>query len=332
MPAVARWADRHVLAITFVVSAAYFVPGELIGASWANGLPGVLIFVPVLLAFAVGARCELPASLVGLLATSLAASAGDLASSVVSMWVFTAPGWVIGRVMRSRVELRRQLEQRARELELERESFAEQSVRYERAKIARDLHDIVAHNLSMIVVQAGAGRRAVAADPAIAAESLRHIEGSAHRAEQEIDQLVGLLAREQDEHIGNLNDLDELIRRAAETGLDISYAFSGSSGRLPNVVTEVAYRVAQEGITNALKHAPGAPIRVSLETHSARLAISIENEPPPSATNDGRLASTGGGYGLEGLKQRIRILNGSFDAGPTETGGWRVLTELPLAA
>jgi hypothetical protein len=125
MPAVARWADRHVLAITVVVSAAYFVPGELIGASWSNGLPGVLIFVPVLLAFAIGARCELPASIIGLLATSLATSAGDLASSLVSMWVFTAPGWVIGRVMRSRVELRRQLEQRARELELECESFAE---------------------------------------------------------------------------------------------------------------------------------------------------------------------------------------------------------------
>jgi signal transduction histidine kinase len=248
------------------------------------------------------------------------------------MWVFTAPGWVIGCVMRSRVELRGQLEQRARELELERESFAEQSVRYERARIARDLHDIVAHNLSMIVVQAGAGRRAVAADPAIAAESLRHIEGSAHRAEQEIEQLVGLLAREQDEHIGNLHDLDQLIRRAAETGLDISYAFSGSSGRLPNVVTEVAYRVAQEGITNALKHAPGAPIRIRVEATAARVTVRIDNDAAPSASNGGQLAWTGGGYGLDGLKQRIRILNGSFDAGPTETGGWRVLTELPLAA
>ena len=332
MPAVTRWADRHVLAITVVVSAAYFVPGELIGASWANGLPGVLIFVPVLLAFAIGARCELPASIIGLLATSLATSAGDLASSLVSMWVFTAPGWVIGRVMRSRVELRRQLEQRARELELECESFAEQSVRYERARIARDLHDIVAHNLSMIVVQAGAGRRAIPADPSIAAESLRHIESSAQRAELEIDQLVGLLAREQSENAGSLNDLDELIRRAAHTGLDVTYAFTGSSGRLPNVVTEVAYRVAQEAITNALKHAPGAPIRVSVEATAARVTVRIDNDAAPSVSNGGQLAWTGGGYGLDGLKQRIRILNGSFDAGPTETGGWRVLTELPLAA
>jgi signal transduction histidine kinase len=329
MPAAARWVDRHVLAITIAVSAAYFIPGELIGASWANGLPGVLIFVPVLLAFAVGARCELQASIVGLVATSLAASAGDLASSLVSMWVFTVPGWLIGRVMHSRVELRAQLEQRAYELELERESFAEQSVRYERARIARDLHDIVAHNLSMIVVQAGAGRRAIAADPEIAAESLRHIEGIAHRAEQEVDQLAGLLAREPSEDDGSLIDLDELIRRATETGLDVTYAFSGSSERLPNLLTQAAYRVAQEGITNALKHAPGAPIRVSVEATAACLVISVENDRPPSTANGDQLAASGGSYGLEGLKQRTRILSGSFDAGPTETGGWRVLVELP---
>jgi signal transduction histidine kinase len=242
------------------------------------------------------------------------------------------PGWLIGRVMRSRVELRAQLEQRARELELERESFAEQSVRYERARIARDLHDIVAHNLSMIVVQAGAGRRAVAADPEIAAESLRHIEGSAHHAEQEIDQLVGLLAREQDERTGSLNDVDELIRRAAETGLDVSYAFSGSSERLPNAVTEVAYRVAQEAITNALKHAPGAPIQVEVNATATRLTVSVENGPAPAGANGHHLAASGGSYGLDGLRQRIRNLDGSFEASPTETGGWRVLTEMPLAA
>ena len=160
--------------------------GSLLGASWWNETL-LAALVTVGLSFLVGWRVGFPATVVALVALAFGSTAGDLSGSVVSMWVFTIPAWVIGQVMRSRSHLSAQLAERARELEEERKGFAREVVRYERARIARDLHDIVAHNLSLIVVQAGAGRRASREHPEVLSESLRHIEAGARSAREEID-------------------------------------------------------------------------------------------------------------------------------------------------
>ena len=319
--------DRRPLAASLVVGAAFFVPGVLIGPRWWNSLPEVLLLLLVILAYAVGAQLDGVASYIGLIAIALALSAGDL-SDPVSIVVFAVPAWVAGRVVQSRTRLAQQLAERARELEQEREAFAREAVRFERARIARDLHDVVAHNVSMIVVQAGAGRRALASDPATAAEALRHIEGGAHQAELEIGQLVGLLGSDRPRSDGGgLGSLDELVRRAAAAGLSVSYRFSGAYDDLPAELSDVAYSVAQEGITNALKHASGAPIDVSVHGGGSALSITVENERSGSAQSG--LEDAGGAYGIAGLRDRLRSVGGTLEAGPTNAGGWRLTAQLP---
>ena len=325
-----RWLDRHLAAVAIVVSATLFVPGVVLGASWWNQLAGPLGLISVALSFLVGWRVGFPATVVALVALAFGSTAGELSGSVVSMWVFTVPAWVMGQVMRSRTHLSAQLEQRARELEREREGFAREAVRYERARIARDLHDIVAHNLSLIVVQAGAGRRASPGRPEVLAESLRHIEVGAQSAREEIDQLVGLLGEDARDGSadGGLRRLDELLRGAARSGLSITYSFAGSRDQVAPKLAEVAYRVTQEGIANALKHAPGSSIRVEVEVTSAELSVTVENTAPTGT--GARLATAGGRFGLAGLRERIVELRGTLDARPTPTGGWRLAARLPL--
>jgi signal transduction histidine kinase len=244
------------------------------------------------------------------------------------MWVFAVPPWAAGKVMRSRTQLAAELSVRAEELEREQDAYAREAVRYERARIARDLHDIVAHNLSMIVVQAGAGRRALDTSPATAAESLNHIESGAHQAELEIDSLIELLSRDGlHPQGGGLRMLSELVERAAATGLSVTYRLSGADDSVSSELAHAAYHVVQEGITNALKHAAGAPITVAVHTSGSRLTITVDNG-PPSDTSPG-LEDTGGTYGIDGLRDRLRPLGGSVQAGLRTNGGWRLQAELP---
>ena len=323
--------DRHLWAVAVLASAALFVPGVVIGSGWSDATPSVVGgLVLLILTFLVGYRIEqVVVSLAVMVTLAFGATAGELSGSVVSMWVFSVPAWVIGRVMRSRSRLSVKLAQRADELEAEREAYAHESVRYERARIARDLHDVVAHNLSMIVVQAAAGRRALPSDPAIAFESLRHIQGGAQRAELEIAQLVELLGEDGPALGDDLSRLDELVRQAANAGLSVGYSFSGSRERIAPEVGEVALRVAQEGITNALKHATGAAIRVEVQASAHGLSLAVENgaphEPHPG------LRDVGGGYGIAGMRDRVTALGGTLETGPTEAGGWRLAVGLPVA-
>jgi signal transduction histidine kinase len=187
---------RHPLAIALTFAVAGFVPGVLLGSRWENAIPASLLLAFVILAYTVGTDVDGAPSVLGMIALALGNSLGDLSSSVVSMWVLTVPPWAGGRVMHSRAQIAGQLAARAEELEREQDAYAREAVRYERTRIARDLHDIVAHNLSMIVIQAGAGRRAVDSNADTAADSLAHIAGGAQQAQLEIASLVELLGRD----------------------------------------------------------------------------------------------------------------------------------------
>jgi signal transduction histidine kinase len=326
-----RWLDRHLLAVAIILSGAVFVPGLIIGPSWSNSLPDALILLPVALSFLVGWRTELPGSAVGLVALAFSITAGDFSDALVPMIVFATPPWVMGRVMRSRAGLSAQLSERAQQLELEREAFARESVRYERARIARDLHDVVAHNLSMIVVQAAAGRRAIAQAPEIAADSLLHIQGGAQSARLEIAQLVELLGDEHPERErgDGLSQLDELVRRAAAGGLAVTYSFSGGREHVSIELADLAYHVVQEGITNALKHAPRSVIAVDVAAGRTELTVAVVNDRPEDEAEP--LAETGGGFGLSGLRERVAVLHGTLESGPTAGGGWRLSARVPSA-
>ena len=231
----------------------------MLGASWWNQtLLDPLTVVPVVLSFLVGWRVGFPATVVALVALAFGSTAGLFGVGGLDVGVHR-PGVGHGAsdaFAQPPVRSARAAGARARGRA--RGVAAREAVRYERARIARDLHDIVAHNLSLIVVQAGAGRRASPERPEVLSESLRHIEAGAQSAREEIDQLVGLLGDDARDGgaDGGLRRLDALLRGAATSGLWIACSDAGSRDQVAPELAEVAYRVTQEGIANALKHAP----------------------------------------------------------------------------
>lgn len=238
-----------------------------------------------------------------------------------------ATAWAAGRALRERELMTTALAERARELEREREAHAALSVRYERARIASELHDIVAHAISVMVVQASAGQRLAAHDADATEEAFDAIAGAARQAEEDMGRLVVLLGDET--AIGTAPDLalvDELVERAARSGLDVTMRLEGRTEGLPADVAELAYRVVQESLTNALRYAAGATVRVSVRGGEDTLTITVENG---SAQASADLAGGGTGSGLHGLRERVTACGGTLAAGPTAAGGWRVNAELP---
>jgi signal transduction histidine kinase len=246
--------------------------------------------------------------------------------SGVPFLLIPAAGWGTGRALRERELVATQLAERARELEEEREAHAALSVRYERARIASELHDIVAHAISVMVVQAGAGQR-LADDPEATAETFEAIAGAARQAEQDMGRLVALLGDEK--AIGQAPDLalvEELVARAAGSGLDVTLRLEGDREGLPAQLGEAAYHVVQEGLTNALRYAAGAAVRVRVCGDRHSLLVEVTNAPAASET---ALAGVGTGTGLRGLRERVSACGGVVDAGPTSDGGWRLSARLP---
>ncbi len=236
--------------------------------------------------------------------------------------------FALGIVMRSRRRIADQLAARGEELEVERELFAAEAVRYERARIARELHDIVAHCISVMVIQAGAGQRIAGRDPALAAEAFDAISQAVRQAESEIGRLVELLGHEPGQRGGHgIRLVDELVARAAAAGLAVSCRLAGPADELPEQASEAAYRVVQEGLTNALKHAPGAHVEVVITASGPSVQITVRNG--PSAAGPSGLESSGGGRGLTGMRERVQACGGELSAGPAEGGGWQVLARLP---
>jgi signal transduction histidine kinase len=321
---------RDPLTAAVAAGAVWFVPGVVVGASWSNGAPLSASLAIVVLAYTLGAREPRMRGLIGLGALVLGFSAGEFSDPVPPL-LFTVPAWIAGEAVQARSRLAAQLDARARELDEEREAFALEAVRYERTRIARELHDIVAHSLSMMVVQAGAGQRQLASKPAEAAQSLEHVSGAARQAELELGQLLELLGKDSPGRAdGGLRLIDELVRQAGASGLPVTCRFSGQHDALPSDLSEAAYRVAQEGLTNALKHAPGASVQVAIDANERAALITVQNGPPPhSATSE--LTSTGGHHGIRGMRERVADCGGTLEAGPTADGGWRIAARLPLS-
>ncbi len=215
----------------------------------------------------------------------------------------------------------------ARELEEEREAHAALSVRYERARIASELHDIVAHAISVMVVQASAGQRLAARDPEATVETFEAIADAARMAEEDMGRLVALLG--DDDAIGPAPDLrlvEELVARAASSGLDVRLRLEGEREGLPAPVVEAAYRVVQEGLTNALRYAAGSAVAVRVRGGPEALTVEVENAP---ADSEVALAGAGTGTGIQGLRERAGACGGRLEAGPTPSGGWRLGVSLP---
>jgi signal transduction histidine kinase len=304
----------------------------LLGIAGAPGspadLPFSLLFIPVfLLAYSLGADVRLGPSV---LALALLAAGLQLAVAQFNPFVaiITIGPWAAGLAVRSRHRLTEQLAARGRELEAERELFAAESVRYERARIARELHDIVAHCVSVMVIQAGAGQRLAVRDPSMAAQAFDYIGEAAQQAETEIGRLIELLSDDWSPPSGDkIQQIGELVARAAATGLSVSRRIVGSVDGLAPDTSDTCYRLVQESLTNALKHAPGAPVAITVDGQIDHIRIIVASGRPVAVAMG--LDGAGGRHGLAGMRERVAAVGGELSAGPSEGCGWLVEARLP---
>ncbi|WP_329242071.1 histidine kinase [Actinoallomurus sp. NBC_01490] len=225
--------------------------------------------------------------------------------------------------------------QRARALEAEQEVAARLAVAKERSRIARDLHDVVTHNVSVMVVQAGAARMVLPDDPQRAQEVLHAVEEGGRTALTELRHVMGLLAMDgetlEEAELSpqpGLDRLGALATRIRASGVPVEPAVTGGPTTLPPGLDLTAYRVVQEAVTNTIKHAEGASVSIRVEYARESLRVEVtDTGGTPTAT-----ARTGNGRGLSGLRERLALYDGVLEAGPRPTAGFRVRATVPLAA
>ncbi|WP_419998723.1 sensor histidine kinase [Streptomyces boninensis] len=232
-------------------------------------------------------------------------------------------------------------QQRIRRLQAEQEQAARRAAEQERARIARELHDVVTHNVSVMTIQAGAARKVLDASPDQAREAMQAVEASGRAALAELRQAMGLLtmAAQGDGHDGRdpavavelapqpgLDRLEPLAGRIRDAGVPVDLTVSGTPGPLPAGVDLAAYRVVQEALTNAVKHAAGAHVRVAVEHAPDAIRVEVtDTGGHPSAA-----AAAGNGRGLIGLRERLAVYGGTLEAGRRPRGGYRVRAEIPV--
>ena len=252
-----------------------------------------------------------------------------------------AAAWFAVLLGRTRRAFAKAIQERGWLLERERESAAQSAVDAERARIARELHDIVSHNVSVMVIQAGAARRVLAGTTGEAAAALLAVEAAGRDTMTELRHLLGVLAPAADgeDEVDlspqpSLSRLSPLIDRIAFAGLPVEVRISGEPRPLPSGVDLTAYRIIQEALTNALKHGDGVKAEVTVRYADRSLRVEVLNS-GPSVLSGGRPApaSTSGkdGRGLLGLRQRVAVFGGELDARRRLGGGFRVRARIPLA-
>ena len=244
------------------------------------------------------------------------------------LW-WSLPGFVGGVALRRRKDVVDELAELAREVENEQELFTQVSVRNERARISAELHDIVGHAISVMVVQAAAGQRLAEASPELAGEALRTIAESARQGRDDLRRLVDMLGG-RDVVTPDLSVVEAIAQSAARAGLDVSCRFEGTRESVPVDVAQTAVRIVQEGLTNALRHAPGARVDVLVRGETQPRGLKLEVTNGPAGTEAVR-PMRGTGNGLLGMRERVDAVGGSMSAGPTTSGGWRLAANLPLS-
>ena len=237
---------------------------------------------------------------------------------------------LIAYALQQRAKRAAELEERASRLERELEERAHAEVLAERTRIARDLHDLVAHSVSLMTVQAGAARLLLPADPARARESLRSVEETGREALADLRRLFGIVRSEEGDSAltpqPGLARLDALVEQSRTAGLPVEVAIEGKRRMLPPGVDLTAYRIVQEALTNALKHA--GPARAQVTIRYGREVLDLE------ITDDGRRTRNGEGtgHGLVGMRERVALYGGEFEAGPRRRDGYAVHARLPIEA
>jgi signal transduction histidine kinase len=253
---------------------------------------------------------------------------GETASDLVFIPLRFVVAWVAGYALRERAEQAEAAEERAAHAEREREAAARIAVAEERARIARELHDIVAHAVSVMVLQVGAVRHKLSDALAEDRDALRGVERAGRTALAEMRRLLAAMRREGDEAElvpqPGLDGLDSLLHEIGRAGLPVELHVDGKPIPLPRGIDLSAYRIVQEGLTNALKHAHASDANVTVRYRPDELEIEVRDNGHGSATSDGL------GHGLIGVRERVKIYGGKMSAGTASNGGFVLSTRLPL--
>ncbi|WP_344689697.1 sensor histidine kinase [Blastococcus jejuensis] len=288
----------------------------------------------VIVTFTAGAEIDPPRAWLGLVLSVVPfwvgfAITGGGVSDFVAVTVLYGGSWVIGQTLRERGQRTIALAERAERAEREREEEAARAVSEERARIARELHDVVAHSISVITVQTQAVRRRLGPDHAREADDLRAVEATARQAMAEMRRLFGVLRADGERPAlapqPGLDQLERLLDENRAAGVDITAVVEGEPVPLPPGLDLAAYRIVQEALTNVRKHAPGGGVTVRMSFGREDLDVVVEDTgavAPESAD--------GGGFGLVGMRERVALYGGSIQAGPMAGGGFAVRARLPV--
>ena len=313
---------RYPRAVLSIVTAAWIAQ-----VAFVSALPPVPTVVAV---YTVGANLErmagLQAAVASTAATSLATlGVGEYDRTVTYLVLFVA-AWVIGDNLGTRRAYTRALEERAERLEREREAEAARARAEEQARIARELHDVIAHNVSVMVVQAAAANDVFDSRPERAREALHAIETSGRSALSELRRLLGVVRADGAEYAPRpgLDRLDDLVAQVRAAGLAVAVSVEGAQRTLPAGVDLSAYRIVQEALTNTLKHAQATRADVALRYRDDALDVEVRDDGEATGNGDGA------GHGLIGMRERVTAYGGTLDAGPAPAGGFTVSARFPL--
>jgi signal transduction histidine kinase len=253
----------------------------------------------------------------------------------VAVLIFVA-AWAAGVASRTRRAYLAEVEQRARDAEAELDRQAARAAGAERTRIARELHDVVAHHVSLMAVQAEAAGALLPERPAQAAGSIDVIGATARETLTELRHLLGVLRRS-DEPLdvaptASLAQLGPLLDRVSETGLDAELTVNGTARRLPDAVDVTAYRIVQEAVTNVVRHTAASRARVTVTYGDSHVEVTVLDDGSsrlggPPRSGDGGLPSSG--FGLAGIAERVASCGGNLRLGPTPDGGFCVSARLP---
>jgi signal transduction histidine kinase len=319
---VRRYWPRTVLAVTI---------GSSLGNAFLTDAPALPVGVVVAL-YTVAAHCDRRTAVRGALAASTVLPAllfspggGDGVPLLTPAGLLLSIAWALGDNLRTRRAYLREVEDKAERLEREREENARRAAAGEQARIARELHDVIAHNVSVMVVQAAAAGDVFDSQPAKAREALASIEHTGREALTELRRLLGAV-RAEDGKVPQpgLGRLPALLDQVRAAGLDVDLRTQGEQRQLPLGIDLSAYRIVQEALTNTLKHAAARHAQVVLRYSADELAVDV--------VDDGRGTTTNGdaGQGLIGMRERVALYDGDLVAGPRAEGGFAVSARFPL--
>ncbi len=321
------WRRRAPLAVAIVVMGALVFESLAVGSA---PTPDSQLVAWLIAVYGVAAHCEPRAAFAG---GALSLAAGIVWIGFDDMFfpvVVFGGAWVAGRLVHQRHAHALTVEAHAAALEREREANARVATAEERSRIARELHDVLSHSVSVMVVQAGAERMALGSGRAATAETLAAIEHTGRQALAEMRRLLGILRAEGEPPAHapqpTLAELEQLVGQMREAGLPVELRIEGEAVSLPPGIALSAYRIVQEALTNVLKHADAAHASVVVRYRAENLELEVADD------GHGRREGGDAGHGLVGMHERVALYGGELAAGANNGGGFVVRARLPLTA